>query len=120
MSEGFTPGPWRACSSGQIVAGAMSRQIARIWNTKNRERDTANARLIAAAPDLLAALEAVDREHDLLLAMKSCIASRPQGVISIAVDDDEDAIAWRGYRDEAQKLVEARRAALAKARGTPC
>lgn len=56
MADKHTPGEWRACPSGQIVAGPLSHQIARIWNTKNREADEANARLIAAAPELLAAL----------------------------------------------------------------
>ena len=54
-----TPGPWTAMlSSGDeswMVAAAMP--IARITNYDDRA--AANARLIAAAPDLLAALEAI-------------------------------------------------------------
>ncbi len=90
MSEGFTPGPWRACSSGQIVAGAMSRQIARIWNTKNRERDAANAQLIAAGPELLEALES---------AQMALMGYTHQNAITLAA-------------------LEKARAAIAKARGT--
>ena len=61
----FTPGPWRAIAWGQTISidSDMVTGIARInpWGNHNAgipfANDTANARLIAAAPDLLAALE---------------------------------------------------------------
>jgi hypothetical protein len=58
-----TSGPWktngRAGYAGHKVADATGRSVAAFPSTSNRaieERD-ANAKLIAAAPDLLAALE---------------------------------------------------------------
>lgn len=48
-----SPGPWRYVpKSGQIV-DANNRQIARVWNTSNRERDHANGELIAQAPQVM-------------------------------------------------------------------
>lgn len=61
----YTPGPWRAAPSGQIVAVNSSKQICRVWNTRNRDQDQSNASLIAAAPDLLEAIEAALAELDL-------------------------------------------------------
>ena len=70
--DGHTPGPWVPCDtdsehttliSGNDGSGATRNggiYIARVQGPDNR----ANARLIAAAPDLLAALEALrDRGH---------------------------------------------------------
>ena len=61
MSE-FTPGPWTVeyelnviGSDGLSVLGAQSNAP----NTNMHERNKANARLIAAAPDMLDALQAV-------------------------------------------------------------
>lgn len=58
-----TKGPWRKCSpaskrnNGQriIIVGANDRAIGDVWTLD--EEGQANARLIAAAPDLLAALQ---------------------------------------------------------------
>lgn len=51
------PGPWRHCpKTGQIV-DADNRQIARVWQTRDRERDHANGELIAQAPALAANYE---------------------------------------------------------------
>ena len=52
-----TPGPWKASGVGTVSHATRGFWIARLWvgfRTKERE---ANARLIAAAPDMLAALE---------------------------------------------------------------
>ena len=51
-----TPGPWLFVAGNQIRSAAH--QIARIWMMRNGE-GLANARLIAAAPELLEALSGV-------------------------------------------------------------
>jgi hypothetical protein len=52
MPMTHSPAPWRYCpKTGQIV-DANNRQVARVWNTSNRERDHANGELIASAPDV--------------------------------------------------------------------
>lgn len=48
-----TPGPWRVVNGVQIRSERD--QIAKVWMMRNGEGNT-NARLIAAAPDLLNAL----------------------------------------------------------------
>ena len=63
MSEKHTPGPWKSTKDGRIYS-----ETATEWNrTANAEtaawvaatgENPANARLIASAPDLLAACEA--------------------------------------------------------------
>ncbi|OOE15148.1 hypothetical protein BSR09_00660 [Stutzerimonas degradans] len=63
MSNGHTPGPWRAVqasNSGQVhilaEVNGYDRAISMdIWNDCDEQE--ANVRLIAAAPDLLEALE---------------------------------------------------------------
>ncbi|WP_313014578.1 hypothetical protein [Brevundimonas sp.] len=66
--QGHTPGPWVVTSDGHYVSpGAdLSKIVALIFrpNTDQEGERHANARLIAAAPDLLAALiEARDALH---------------------------------------------------------
>ena len=97
MSEGFTPGPWK--DGIEIPLKAISCERAgfalvfiNTGSPKREEQAKANARLIASAPELLRALD------DLLIAY--CDPGN-QG------SDHDDK-------------VEAARAAIAKARGTPC
>lgn len=58
MSE-HTPGPWDSHKSDEVMAGDWDKHIATAWNNNTIEPDeaTANARLISAAPCLLAACE---------------------------------------------------------------
>lgn len=64
MSNDFTKGPWRPGfkNIGHVTAenGAVIAKCERLTSLVNLQ---ANARLIAAAPDLLAALELVIREE---------------------------------------------------------
>lgn len=71
--SGHTPGPWRIAGKGTIRAG--DGWIASIhW--RNRE---ANARLIAAAPDMLKALQQVEHHADdaagFMVDVKAAIAN---------------------------------------------
>lgn len=68
-----TPGPWRVYnpsrsghySTAKITSEADGHDVAAlIPNGKNSERHVANLRLIAAAPDLLAALKALHHQCD--------------------------------------------------------
>ena len=60
-----TPGPWTAADTGLVTArdGAESVvYLGQCLNAHDAERCAANARLIAAAPELLAALFTAERE----------------------------------------------------------
>lgn len=69
MSTKHTPGPWHADAAGQITAQAdaslplldyqVALTVAPVAGTKGREIREANARLIAAAPELLEALQSI-------------------------------------------------------------
>lgn len=65
MSE-HTPGPWRVARGSQSgvyhILGADLHEVAQIWGTFAAAHSAEDAHLIAAAPDMLAALEAV-AEH---------------------------------------------------------
>ena len=96
MSDKWTPGEWSATKNGDILApdGLRTVTVARVgaFHDKeivsfNRVRWAADARLIAAAPDMAKALDAMLRVID---------------VTDI---------------DEAQRAIALGRAALAKARG---
>jgi hypothetical protein len=76
-----SPAPWRYCpKTGQIV-DVNNRQIARVWNTSNRERDHANGELIAASPawqqNYLDALDTItdvaEENGQLLAALAKCV-----------------------------------------------
>jgi hypothetical protein len=67
MKRAFTPGPWEVASGGGIMTTIRTadRRIAiALYENGSEDAGTpeANAQLIAAAPDLLAALEALG-EH---------------------------------------------------------
>lgn len=56
----FTPGPWIKTSLGRIVMTNDTKEsICRLATRTDADEQDANARLIAAAPDLLNALQAV-------------------------------------------------------------
>ena len=84
-----TPGPWHFVGGNQIRSD--KHQIARVWMMRDGE-GADNARLIAAAPDLLAALQAI--------------------VTSLAEHDDEGMIEHTAQMENA-------RSAIAKATGAP-
>lgn len=52
-----TPGPWTATPSGLITAGPRGLHIAQAATTGMGHAADANARLLAAAPEMLAALQ---------------------------------------------------------------
>ena len=60
-TPGFTPGPWKADASGQHIRAADNQAIARVYDVEpySLPETEANAHLIAAAPDLYAALKDV-------------------------------------------------------------
>lgn len=92
--ESFTPGPWVVSDDGDgavfvVEKGSEGRTIADMNAHPMPEDDTrANAALIAAAPELLAALEDIE---------------------ALPVDDNGDIIVPAGFLDTA-------RAAIAKAK----
>jgi hypothetical protein len=59
MSAGHIPGPWTANASGLITAGPRGLHIAQAAQTGLGYAADHNARLIAAAPQLLDALRAL-------------------------------------------------------------
>lgn len=55
-----TPGPWRVIEDrvpGALEIYAEEKAIAELWRRSSTQEEMANARLIAAAPKLLKALE---------------------------------------------------------------
>lgn len=68
MKTKYTPGPWVATGttvSEQASYGTGNRVVAECGQSTNGETDLANARLIAAAPELLEALRSLHRfVHD--------------------------------------------------------
>lgn len=72
MGDKFTPGPWSVCDDGEPdepmlkVVGRTARHEIALCCTGAvpQDEETANARLIAAAPEMLAALRYVERQLD--------------------------------------------------------
>ncbi len=103
-----TPGPWRAAP--RIAGNGWGVWCTENWygvldNTAPGIDAEANARLIAAAPELLLALQ--NTVNVLALAVEN-------GCFGDALSDDEDTIA------EVESVVDAARAAIRKATGEPC
>lgn len=63
MTTKYTPGPWR--TTGTRIANESRVLIAAVCGASGDDNtEAANARLIAAAPDLLAALRELLAKHD--------------------------------------------------------
>lgn len=68
-ASAHTPGPWRVWNNGKgyylSICASAHRNLATVMQRDNRpesfDERTANARLIAAAPDLLEALKTIDQ-----------------------------------------------------------
>jgi hypothetical protein len=79
-----TPGPWRYTSTARVVMAGLGVRVATI---RDCDESGANARLIAAAPDLLAACKgAVDH-------LRSFSQEDNTGAITAALEAVEAAIA---------------------------
>lgn len=117
----FTPGPWVV----REVAGMGfpgQRGFAIDFNEDQEQvvdfvYEEADAKLISAAPDLLVALENVQREHALLLSMKNCELRRGKESFGVAVMSDDIAKEWQSHKEELDSLIGFRLSAIAKARG---
>jgi hypothetical protein len=93
-----TPGPWSILDErrGFIVTACDDcYDVATVRNIGNRD-NAANARLIAAAPDMLAALQTIKQ-----------------------LNDDAAPFGGEIYRDRVDRAWDAVRAAIAKATGEP-
>lgn len=66
-----TPGPWKGESGGRHITG-KGRDIARVFGLINDSEADANARLILAAPELLAALARIANETPFQCDAHSC------------------------------------------------
>lgn len=104
-----TPGPWRVFDNfGERICihNADDYGIGEAWNFNGRPENIANARLIAAAPDLLAVAQILDRY---------CTEDFPDG--------PDDARRWADARgtpgDHLIEIWRATRAAIARATGQP-
>lgn len=92
MTRTHTPGPWHITDEGsQIVIQTFAPHpigtLARVYRTDKRAHS--DARLIAAAPDLLAALE----DAEFLLRKAGLIAGPMRDSFNRSASDARDAIA---------------------------
>ena len=62
-----TPGPWHTAGEQGVQIRSAKDQIAKVWTMRGNEWK-ANARLIAAAPELLEALQDMVSDHASLSA----------------------------------------------------
>lgn len=110
MNAKHTPGPWHTskknkyivyCNIGQRVANSF--ESIPVLSRSDAECE-ANAKLIAAAPDLLDALRMV-------ISCAGDISELPDGLLEMALDDDDEET-----RNRANAFLKAR-AAIFKATG---
>ena len=113
----YTPGPWTVDEShmdGAINAGKRHVALANFYNCHDeevrvtRDQQQANAHIIAAAPDLLAALKAI-------LPMAENGAAKPGHEGFCGSEQSCDCECMAAYYDS-EKLMQAR-AAIRKAEG---
>jgi len=70
----YTPGPWELMEDrapGGLELGANGRAICEIWRRNKPDTEEANAHLIAASPDMYAALEGAREYVAILLAERN-------------------------------------------------
>jgi hypothetical protein len=70
-----TPGPWRV-DIADTVKGPNGERVADAWIHEAIEVSEANARLIAAAPDLLAACESLSDWLEYTMGAQSSVTNR--------------------------------------------
>lgn len=72
-----TPGPWHVVegklSKSALEVHADSRAICELWRRGNAKTELANARLIAAAPEMLEALRLIENEDMVVPADREII-----------------------------------------------
>jgi hypothetical protein len=131
VSAAFTPGPWTAEPMVPLADNAFYITASPDGNNSTKDVATvgpclakttaANARLIAAAPELLAVIGDPEGLHDPLGFVSALIIDlkdRLEGskVFRTEWEGDDPASAWECL-SEVEALIERARAALAKARG---
>ena len=82
-----TPGPWKAnfAISGEVYIFGGDRNFARVFDEwRDEANQEANARLIAAAPDLLEALEAIMRYPKISEYVGSELANKADAALAKA------------------------------------
>lgn len=107
----FTPGPWQFVNGRQIRSAKD--QIAQVWMMRNGE-GVANARLIAAAPELYEALR-------VFIEWRDKERAGPNWPTEARRDCPEGEAEWKRWWHEQMDLAgqseELARSAIAKARG---
>lgn len=85
-SDGMTPGPWMLDETWMLIKGPRGEEVAAIHSAQHGDTDHvcrnaahANARLIAAAPDLLEAAKALE---ETLTGLGWTSAAYPGGTVS--------------------------------------
>lgn len=132
MSAQHTPGPWfcfpgeewktsegkhaqwgcyRISAGGTDVADANYYRIGEVSNVNNSPTNEANARLVAAAPDLLAALADLLEAEESMRATYGCVHGRHP-------EEDDTHTHERWAERFLQERAEAARSAIAKAAGS--
>lgn len=100
---GHTPGPWKACAFSSIVGCPVTAQPDKTKNTFNvcgvaapvsREENIANARLIAAAPDLLAQIQSLTAENIALKARVEELRKALEHARGAIASLDDDDLGW--------------------------
>ena len=133
MNDKFTPGPWGVEYGEAVRVKAKNGTVAIATNLKKGGRRDANeveanARLIAAAPDMFAALEFAERRsrqpeegHTEYYERIAEEFFAQHGYLAPGKDDPVQSVPPEQRREAWEKFLsepaEARRAALAKARG---
>jgi hypothetical protein len=105
MSTQHTPGPWTytphgAGESGCLIRAARQTIVAEAWPVAADGQQSANAALIASAPELLARLESLLFDLD-----------------AIGYADEDDEVSGAECVDVCSQHIESIRAAIAKATG---
>jgi hypothetical protein len=85
LASTHTPGPWHVSEHSAIEVNAEgARAIVELWRRGNPAQELANARLIAAAPDLLAVLEAIVEDSDIFSTLDESLLAEARAAIKKA------------------------------------
>lgn len=112
-----SPGPWKFGYTDDLQAPLIVDANDDVVCVMHDGVKTKDGKLMAAAPELLEALQESETLSELQFKMRLLVSRRRKGIAGIESDGDELAVEWRNVKSRADAIATRRFNAIAKATG---